>query len=214
MMRKKILFIATVLILINSILIFAQMHFKENRELTSIEKNSLFDILIDIPSQYQKIEINDDILFSIKLVNLGSEGRIDVLLDYGIKDKNNNLLLHKTETIAVETQATFVRQLDLTGISPGKYKIIGKITYADGKIAETTNSFEIVESERKINADLVGWIIIGVLIAGFIILLIYKSKPLIEKILIRARIKKIVNLSYKETFRKELPFPRKGKPKS
>ena len=168
------------------------MHFKENRELTSIEKNALFDILIDIPSQYQKIEINKDILFSIKLVNLGSEGRIDVLLDYGIKDKNNNLLLHKTETIAVETQATFVRQLDLTGISPGKYKIIGKITYADGKIAETTNSFEIVESKQKTNAKFIGWTIMGVLIVGFIILLIYKSKPLIEKIIIAYKIKKIV----------------------
>jgi len=190
---KKIKIICMVVIIFLMIeLVLSQKGFEEERELTEIEKNALFDMFVDIPSQYCNVEIDKDILFSIKLVNLGSEGRIDVLLDYGVVDKNGECILCKTETVAVETQATFVRQFDLTGIPKGRYDVLGKITYADGKIAETTNSFEIVKSARKINITLIAWIIIVSLITSFIILLIYKSKPLIEKMLVKAKIKKIV----------------------
>ena len=183
---KLLIFVILIIFEIN--FLFAQMHFRENRELTNIEKNSLFDIFVEIPSQYQKIEVNEDILFSLKLVNLGSEGRIDVLLDYGIVDEKEKCILCKTETVAVETQATFVRQLDLSGIPIGEYKIKGKITYADGKVAETTNSFRIVKKQKEILIELARGLIIFILV----IIIIYKSRNVLNRLLIKLKIKQIV----------------------
>jgi len=154
---------------------------------------SLFDITIEIPDKYKKIHAGDELLTSIKLMNLGSGGRIDVFLDYWITDPQGNTILKKKETVAVETQANFVRTFDIPeNVKPGTYHIYAKITYADGKLAVADHSFEIIES-KKDKQIYYGLAILAILAAtALLTLLAIGSKPIIKKLQIKTEVYKIV----------------------
>lgn len=154
---------------------------------------SLFDITVEIPDKYKKIHAGDELLTSIKLMNLGSGGRVDVFLDYWITDPGGNTILKKKETVAVETQANFVRTFDIPeNVKPGTYHIYAKITYADGKLAVADHSFEIIESQRD-KQIYYGLAIMAILATtALLTLLATGSKPTIRKLQIKAEVYKIV----------------------
>ena len=182
---------------------------KEETKNQIIIKFSLFDINVEIPDDYKTIAPGDELLSSIKLVNLGSEGRVDVFLDYEIRDKAENVLSKKKETVAVETQANFVRIFDIPeNTSPGKYTLHAKITYGDGKFAEGQNEFEIASKSFFSGFSITHYIIlICVILIILISVLVYFFKPkvetLIEKIKIRGKVHKMVEEKLKKN-KKEL----------
>ena len=158
----------------------------------TIEKNSLFDIFITIPQDYQAVEAGKELLTSIKLINLGSSGRIDVILNIEIKDSAGNLLLTKKETVAVETQANFVRTFTIPSDAKlGKYSIHVKLVYADGKEAAAESSFEIVKKSTAISR-MAYFILGGIIALGGLIYMGMKSKTLIEKLKMKGQIRCIV----------------------
>ena len=107
----------------------------------------LFDINLDIPESYATLQAGNDLLVSIKLVNLGSAGRIDVFLNYLIKDEQGKILLTKLETVAVETQANFVRSFYIPPhTKPGRYTIETQLIYSSGHQAASAATFNIIES--------------------------------------------------------------------
>ncbi len=163
---------------------------KEETKHQIVIKFSLFDIQITIPDDYKIINPGDELLASIKLVNLGSAGRVDVFLDYWITDPGKNTILRKKETVAVETQANFVKTFDIPkDVSVGKYTLYAKITYADGKEAGADHSFEVVK--KQIDKRIYyGFAILFSLI--ILVYVIYKSKPLVKKMQIDAKVWRIV----------------------
>ncbi len=163
---------------------------KEETRNQIVIKFSLFDIFIGIPDNYKIINPGDELLACIKLVNLGSAGRIDVFLDYWITDPWKNTILRKKETVAVETQANFVRTFDIPKDAPiGRYSLHAKITYADGKEADADHSFEVVK--KQIDKRIYyGFAILSSLI--ILIYIIYKSEPLVKKMQMDAKVWKIV----------------------
>ena len=163
---------------------------KEETKNQIIIKFSLFDIFIEIPDTYKIINPGDELLTSIKLVNLGSAGRIDVFLDYWITDPGKNTVLRKKETVAVETQASFVRTFDVPKDVPvGKYTLYAKITYADGKEASAEHSFDVVKKQIDKRIYYGFAILFSLIILVFVI---YKSKPLVKKMQIDAKVWRIV----------------------
>jgi hypothetical protein len=156
-------------------------------------KDSLFDISITIPENYKKIEAGTELLASIKLVNLGSAGRIDVLLDYEVMDFNHNTILEKKETVAVETQANFVRTFAIPPNSaPGEYVLHARMIYADGKEAAADHSFEVIKKANEIDFRK-HYLFAAIVIAlAVIIFLGIKSRYFIEKIKLKLKIHGIV----------------------
>ena len=131
---------------------------KEETKAWVVIKFSLFDIIITIPDKYKIVHPGDELLASIKLINLGSAGRVDVFLDYWITDLQNNTVLKRKETVAVETQANFVRTFDIPkDIDSGKYNLYAKITYADGKLAIANHSFEVEKKQIDKRIYLFKW---------------------------------------------------------
>ena len=160
-------------------------------------EESLFDIVIEIPESFRTVAPGSELLTSIKLVNLGSAGRIDVFLDFWIADSKENIIFSKKETVAVETQANFVRVFDIPkSVLPGNYTIHAKITYADGKIAVAQQSFHVAE-KQDMKLDIIYYLISAVLIVIVIIYLIFKSRPVIERRKMKSRISKIVKKKLK-----------------
>jgi hypothetical protein len=110
-----------------------------------VRTSSLFDIIVSVPDRYRTLTGGEELLASVKLINVGSDGRVDVFLDYWITDSDGAELLRRRETVAVETQANFVRSFDIPDdTKPGVYALHARITYADGKLAESSHTFEIL----------------------------------------------------------------------
>ncbi len=153
-------------------------------------QEALFDIQITIPDDYKIIYPGDELLTSIRLVNLGSEGRVDVFLDYWITDSEQNVILKKKETVAVETQANFVRTFDISkNIKPGKYHLYAKITYADGREAVAEHSFDVIKKQIDKRIYYITGIILVVLL---FLLSLRKLKSFLKKMMIKEKVYAIV----------------------
>jgi hypothetical protein len=113
-------------------------------------KFSLFDIETTIPSQYKKVLPGAEILGTIKLLNVGSAGRIDVFLKHWITGPAGQIISESRETVAVETQNYFVRAFDLPDNSPqGSYRLHTQLSYPGLKTEPISSAVFIVESRAK-----------------------------------------------------------------
>jgi hypothetical protein len=174
----------------------AQVNLKEEEQKAydkqTIESNSLFDIFVSIPQDFSRVEPGGELLTSIKLINLGSSGRIDVVLSFEIKDSTGLLLLTKKETVAVETQANFVRTFVIPPeAKPGQYTIYVKMIYADGKEAVAESFFEVGKEPPAVPTEVYAIALLLVLITG-VIFLISRLKPIINRLKLRQEIRRIV----------------------
>ncbi|MBI2674960.1 MAG: hypothetical protein HYX24_00760 [Candidatus Aenigmarchaeota archaeon] len=84
----------------------------------------------------------------ITLFNLGSTARVDVLLKYWI-EKDGKAIRPKEETLAIETQASVVRQIDLDDLAEGEYDFRAVAEYS-GKRAESRDRFEIAPAKAQV----------------------------------------------------------------
>jgi len=151
---------------------------------------SSFNIQITIPNDYKITHPGEELVASIKLVNLGSSGREDVFLDYWITNPEQNIILQKKETVAVETQANFVRFFDIpedAGI--GEYYLHFKVTDFNGKESVAEHSFEVAQTH--VDRQVSYWFA-GILAFIVLIYIIFKSRPIIKKLQMQARVSRIV----------------------
>jgi hypothetical protein len=114
---------------------------------------ALADIMVDIPQQYKTVAPGAEVIANIKLVNLGGSGREDVFLDFWMTDSKGSIVLTKRETVAVETQANFVRTFVMPqDTKTGSYTLHAEITYSDGRDATAANDFQ-VEPRKDVPTD-------------------------------------------------------------
>jgi len=87
--------------------------------------------------------------FSVRLINFGIARRVDVIVYYKIFNGNNKEVYTQNETLAVETTASFIRNIQLPkDMLPGAYKIVAEIVYANQVIAAISEfQFQV---EKKI----------------------------------------------------------------
>ena len=106
----------------------------------------------------------------VTLIPLGDPDRLDVTLDFVIKDYNNNIYLTKSETLLVEEKMEIKRDFD-TGMLPlGDYIVGLELKYPNG-VAPSSAHFEIIPS-RSLFARLVLYIIFMILVISILILVI------------------------------------------
>lgn len=153
------------------------------------QEEESFILEVDIADSYKKVPAGEKFLFSIKIMNLGSNRRVDVALDYKIRDSVGDIIMEKRETVAVETQASFVGVFDLLeSTQPGEYTLHTEIIREGERVAVANNSFEIVRKyDKKIYYVLIIFIVLVLLYFAAV-----KAKSLVEKIRIRLKIHRIV----------------------
>lgn len=147
---------------------------EEETESRVVIKFSLFDIEVKIPEDYKTVFPGDELLTSIKLINVGSGGRIDIFLDYWITNEQGVILLEEKETVAVETQNNFVRTFAIPkDAAPGRYTFHAKVSYPGLELnPEYATNFTIAKKEVNkrmliIGASLVGLILLILLVVRF-----------------------------------------------
>jgi hypothetical protein len=104
----------------------------------------LFDSNIVVLNRDYQVKQGKELLTKVTLVPMGDENRLDVTLNYIIKDYDDKTYLTKSETLLVDKRMNFKRNFD-TGMLPFGAYIVGlELIYPNG-IATSSAHFEIVE---------------------------------------------------------------------
>lgn len=105
-----------------------------------ISEESLLDMKATIAEK--KIARGGKLSVHMDIFNLGSTARVDVVLKYWI-EKDGKTINPKTETLAIETQASISRFMGLEALEEGEYQFRAVAEY-EGKRAESRDTFHIV----------------------------------------------------------------------
>ncbi|MBI3035653.1 hypothetical protein HYY71_05010, partial [Candidatus Woesearchaeota archaeon] len=118
-----------------------------------IEVNSaqpLFDVDAEVLSESKKVFSGGEILLEVNLFNVRGFRKVDVNVEYSIKDLKGNVAASEHETLAVETQAKFTRSLLVpSDLKPGNYVAFVKVTYADS-VSVSSDLFEVKAKTIKL----------------------------------------------------------------
>ena len=111
---------------------------------------SLFDIRTEIDRRYRSIRRGEEVVAKIELFNLGGVDRVDVMMEYIIKDAEGNELLREHEMLAIETKISFLKEFQMPySLGEGDYALYTRVVY-EGEVASSSAWFSIV-SKKSIN---------------------------------------------------------------
>ncbi|MCX6750762.1 MAG: myxococcus cysteine-rich repeat containing protein [Candidatus Pacearchaeota archaeon] len=107
------------------------------------EKLLLFDSNIIVLNPDYRVSQGEKLRTSVTLIPLGDKERMDVTLNYVIKDYNGKVYLTRSETVLVEEQVNFKRNFDTGTLPLGSYIIGLELIYSNG-VAPSSAHFEVV----------------------------------------------------------------------
>lgn len=137
-----------------------------------LSKEHLFDVIVEIPKKFSEISAGEDIIANIKLFNVMRLGKVDVEVEYDIRDFEGNIITFDSETIAIENQANFVKSLKIPDdAKEGNYLFYVRVNYA-GKIASSSESFIIKKGQRFFDMSFLASIFVLVSVGILIIILL------------------------------------------
>ena len=134
----------------------------------------LFDVDVEVLPEYKSVYPGDEVFMEVSLFNVRGFGRVDVNLEYSIRDFKGNLIVAEHETVAVEMQAKFGRELLIpSDLEPGMYVASVKVTFEDS-VGISSDLFEVKAKAIKLYPiaikDYTFYLLLGtVLIAGIAI---------------------------------------------
>ncbi|MEK6843801.1 MAG: SdiA-regulated domain-containing protein, partial [Nanoarchaeota archaeon] len=135
-------------------------------------KLALFDVKISVPYKFTEIKPGDELLAEVKAFNLGRTGLVDVKAEYTIKDFNNNIILEESETLAIETQTSFVKRFSISSNAEyGDYVIYVKIIYADS-VATSSAAFKITQ-KPFVNLIITAYVFSAIAVISIIALIMF-----------------------------------------
>ncbi len=137
----------------------------------------LFDSNIVVLNKDYKVSQGSDLRTRVTLLPMGDEERLDVLLNYVIKDYQGETYLTQSESVLVEKKMNFVKNFGTGSLPLGKYVVGLELVYPGG-VAPSSAHFEVVQ---KSGTDILGMlifilVIFILIIAILIIILIIRRK--------------------------------------
>jgi len=132
----------------------------------------LFDVKVEIPENYLLIRSGENIQANIKLFELRRVGRVDVEIEYSIRDVQGNIIMSDRETIAVEKQADFVKSFKIPeNVEEGDYTLYVRVIY-DGKTAGASEFFQVGQLPiRKLET---GFSVLSIILVIFSLIIFYE----------------------------------------
>ena len=116
---------------------------------------SLFDITLTVPKSMKVMNPGNNFTAQIDLIQMGIREKIDVTLNYVIKDFDGNTYLQESETIAVLEQKSIQKEFYTENILVGDYVFGVELIYPDGVAVASSqfkvkNKVELLEKENMI----------------------------------------------------------------
>jgi len=138
----------------------------------------LFDSNIIVLNENYIVPQKEDLETQVTLIPMGEKQRMDVTLNYEIKDYNGNIYLTKSETLLIEEQIEFERNFDTGSLPIGDYVIGLELIYPNG-VAPSSAHFKVVE---PLPTNVFAMIVMILVILIMIILIIIIILLIIRKI--------------------------------
>jgi len=104
----------------------------------------LFDSNIVVLNENYQVEQGDKLRTQVTLIPMGEKERMDVTLNYVIKDYQGKTYLTKTETLLIDDKMEFKRNFGTGALPLGKYIVGLELVYPNG-VAPSSAHFEIIE---------------------------------------------------------------------
>lgn len=128
------------------VLLFGNSHYAQSAPRIALAQ----DVRVDTSNTAiaSKVAPGDLLPIAVKLLNFGSNQRVDVVITYTITDNKNIVVAVEHETVAVETTASFVKTFQIPqGIDSGIYVAHASIVYPD-QITPATTQFSFTVEQR------------------------------------------------------------------
>lgn len=136
----KIFIGMAMVILLNLSTVFAQTNDEPNLQNARVDTSSA--------GLVTKMAPGDLLPVSTKLLNFGGGKKVDVIITYNIANNKKELIYAFTETVAVETTASFVKNIQIPlGTTPGIYTASASIIYKDQLVPATSEFTFTVENK-------------------------------------------------------------------
>ncbi len=142
----------------------------------------LFDSNIVVLNKDYLVGKNEELKTKVTLIPLGDKERLDVFLNYTIRDYDGKVYITKSETVLVDRQIEFNKDFDIGLLPLGQYVIGLELIYPGG-VAPSSAHFQVVEkTPGRFFGKLVFWLIIFIILVFImIIILLIKRKRDEEK---------------------------------
>jgi len=150
-----------------------------------------FNLEVDVAENDKTAIPGEKVHFTTKILNLANQGRMDITLTYEISG-SGQVIASKSETVAIETQASFIGDLQIPKETPvGDYNLIVKLLVNNIEEASGKYSFTIVKPKRNFQIYVI-YILIAIIATIILYLLIRGIKKLIDNRKVKSKIHKIV----------------------
>lgn len=134
-------------------------------------KEALFDVRLNIPEKYLKVYPGEELNSEIEIFNIVETGKVNVTIEYLIKDEQNREIISEEDTLMVENQISFVKIIKIPeNIEPGRYVLYTRVIYNE-KVASASAWFE-VNRRFQITIKNLFWSILIIIL----IFIIYKNR--------------------------------------
>jgi len=146
-------------------------------------EDSLFDLTIEIPSELKILKVGENIVAQIGMIQAGVKQKLDVTLEYVVKDFDGIIYYEESETIAVFDQKSIQKEFNVGALSPGSYLLGVELFYPNG-VAVASSQFRIEEDIKLLGREqfiLVG-IVALVIISLLVVIIKYKRRKVYHPI--------------------------------
>ena len=135
-------------------------------------KRLLFDSNIVVLNKDYKVRQGEQLKTLVTLIPMGDPARLDITLNFVIKDYTNRVYLTKRETLLIEEQLQLRRNFDTGNLPIGDYVVGLELVYPGG-VAPSSAHFIVVERPiSTILGRIILFLIILILIIAIIIIII------------------------------------------
>ncbi len=135
----------------------------------------LFDSNIIVLNEDYLVEQGDRLKTQVTLIPMGEKERMDVTLNYVIKDYKGKIYLTKVETLLIDDKMEFKRNFATGALPLGKYIVGLELVYPNG-VAPSSAHFEIIEKTPVSFFGKIVFFLIILIIIIMILLIIFLIK--------------------------------------
>ncbi|MFH1585222.1 MAG: hypothetical protein ABIB79_00460 [archaeon] len=150
-------------------------------------KEALFDVGVEIPKQFREVAAGEEVLAIVDIFNFGEVGKVDVNIEYYLKNDRGETIVFSEETAAVETRISLNKLFHLPeNMNPGYYAVYVRVNY-NGQVASGAAWFMVVDEPVLLSGEIkFPWLYMFLLtlliIALLILIIIYRSRKKEEKV--------------------------------
>jgi len=141
----------------------------------------LFDSNIVVLNENYEVRQGEQLRTLVTLIPMGDPTRLDVTLNFVIKDYTNKVYLTQSETLLVEEQVQLRRNFDTGTLPLGDYVVGLELVYPGG-VAPSSAHFKIIEIPFSVVlGKIILFLIILILIIAITIIIVLIIKKIKEK---------------------------------